>query len=76
MPDRIAEQICHGREGITKRRSQLCRELWEYLWCHLHREFLEHTHRALRKPVAEMNQPQIHSAQAPVGQDLNQPTIA
>ena len=56
MPDRIGEKVCHSGKGITKC-VQLCRELWEYLRRHLRREFLEHTHRALRKPVAEMNQP-------------------
>jgi hypothetical protein len=56
MPDRIGKKVCHSGESITEC-GQSCRELREYLWRHLRREFLEQTHRALRKPVAEMNQP-------------------
>jgi len=43
-------------------------EIWEQLRRHLCRKFLEHTNGALSKPVAEMNQPQIHGAESPVCQ--------
>jgi hypothetical protein len=47
------------------------RKIGEELWCQFDGEFLEHSQRARGTAVAEMDQPKIQGAEAPLGQDFD-----
>jgi NADPH:quinone reductase-like Zn-dependent oxidoreductase len=52
------------------------RKIGEELWCQFDGEFLEHSQRARGTAVAEMDQPKIQGAEAPLGHDFDEASLA